>query len=35
MNYNYREYVEQAMAYSGRRILGLEEMSSYTHWTPY
>ena len=35
MCYNYREYIEQAMEYSGGRILSEEEMSKYADWTPY
>ena len=35
MCYNYQEYVERAMACSGRKILGVEEINSYAHWTPY
>ena len=35
MCYNYGEYLERAMACSGRKILGLEEMRDYENWTPY
>jgi hypothetical protein len=35
MCYNYGEYLERAVAYSGRRILSAEEMSKYVNWTPY
>jgi hypothetical protein len=35
MCYNYLEYVERAMVCSGRKLLTVKEMDSYTHWTPY
>jgi hypothetical protein len=35
MCYNYREYLERAIEYSGRRILSGEEMINYAYWTPY